>query len=580
MIAASPVQLGAQTASDLKKAREEREKKGLALVEEIVNSAQSLNLPENRIRINVTLARLIWTRNEKRARALLKEAAQKLGEFRATEVETEQSRFGNARGIAQQLRQEILQAAAAYDPLLAIELIQATRSGVPGSQNFEAQIQMSLANQIAEKDPAQAAMLGADALKFGNDYQAVSLIYRLQTADKAAGERFLQSLLTHLRNDGFSSNSSASSVATTLVRSWFDNKSASAATTTNRTPPIELSGLNEATARELVGKLLTTVLGDQSRIYPGQSYAILEQMKPILPALEKMAPNQFPALQQRIEENNRFQASQRGIYSLTGEAVRSGNPDAMLELAKTSPPDVADMLLIQAARQATQNENETLAQQIIEKIGDPVQRRAAASNLNEQRFMRARSERRIADAIEFARRIERPEERAMLLTDLAMSAATDEEKATSLQLLNEAESIVGGRASNYGQLGAQLRIASAFQSIAVPKSESLVSAVIERANDLAAGALALSGFDLQAQYFREEEFVINISTPLGNVVQGASSLLGVIAKTDFEGAKSMAERFERSEMRLMALMGMAEALLSEPQEFQSFQGLSDLARPR
>src|SRR5689334_11461023 len=90
LIAASPVQLRAQTPNDLKKVREEREKKGLALVEEIVSGSQSLTLPENRIRINVTLARLIWTRNEKRARALLKEAAQKLGEIGTATVETEE----------------------------------------------------------------------------------------------------------------------------------------------------------------------------------------------------------------------------------------------------------------------------------------------------------------------------------------------------------------------------------------------------------------------------------------------------------------------------------------------------------
>jgi hypothetical protein len=53
----------ASTAEE-KKALEEREKHGRALVDEITKAAQSLKLPENRIRVDIALAGSIWSRDE------------------------------------------------------------------------------------------------------------------------------------------------------------------------------------------------------------------------------------------------------------------------------------------------------------------------------------------------------------------------------------------------------------------------------------------------------------------------------------------------------------------------------------
>jgi hypothetical protein len=63
------------SAAEKKKAREEHEKKTLALVDEIVTESQSLKLPENRIRVDIGLVEALWPRDEKRARSLFKEAA-------------------------------------------------------------------------------------------------------------------------------------------------------------------------------------------------------------------------------------------------------------------------------------------------------------------------------------------------------------------------------------------------------------------------------------------------------------------------------------------------------------------------
>src|SRR3954471_4063177 len=64
-----------QQAIEMKK---ELERKTLALLDNIITSAQTLKLPENRALVFSSAADLIWARDEKRARALFKEALNNL----------------------------------------------------------------------------------------------------------------------------------------------------------------------------------------------------------------------------------------------------------------------------------------------------------------------------------------------------------------------------------------------------------------------------------------------------------------------------------------------------------------------
>src|SRR5262249_34154933 len=63
-----------QQTEEEKKAAKELENKALALIDDIVAEAASLRLAENRAYILTGAADLLWTRDEDRARALIREA--------------------------------------------------------------------------------------------------------------------------------------------------------------------------------------------------------------------------------------------------------------------------------------------------------------------------------------------------------------------------------------------------------------------------------------------------------------------------------------------------------------------------
>src|ERR1700746_3045242 len=67
----------AQTTPDAAQQQEEKaklEQKAIALLEQVIEEAQSLRLPENRVRVQIAAGDMLWDRNQGRARALFNDA--------------------------------------------------------------------------------------------------------------------------------------------------------------------------------------------------------------------------------------------------------------------------------------------------------------------------------------------------------------------------------------------------------------------------------------------------------------------------------------------------------------------------
>src|SRR5437763_12018277 len=101
-----------QKALEMKK---ELERKTFALLDEVISGAATLKLPENRALVLSSAADLLWARDEKRARALFKEAINTLNSvsvpFDGKMKDEERSAYW---WFAQQ-RKEILQRVRAHD---------------------------------------------------------------------------------------------------------------------------------------------------------------------------------------------------------------------------------------------------------------------------------------------------------------------------------------------------------------------------------------------------------------------------------------------------------------------------------
>ena len=163
---AQQTQTPQQTDEEKQKAKEAAEKKAVALLDQVVDQAQMLRLPENRIRVQIAGADLLWQRNESRARSLFSLAGEGIAEMM-------RNPDNNSRRWSAQLRQELVMTAAQHDAPLAYQLLAATRQLTPttdsGNQrrpNPDAFVEQNLLAQVAALDPKLAMQKAEEFLDF------------------------------------------------------------------------------------------------------------------------------------------------------------------------------------------------------------------------------------------------------------------------------------------------------------------------------------------------------------------------------------------------------------------------------
>ena len=167
------------------KEKTEREKKAFALLEQVVDEAQLLKLPENRIRLQINAAELLWQSNEGRARSLFSQAAEGVAEMvrsTNTEIPIGERRSFNQTRTPIQLRQELVLTVARHDAPFAYQLLAATRQPAPAADptgniavNVEDNLEQRLLAEVAALDPKLALQNAEQLLEKGQYPQDLSL---------------------------------------------------------------------------------------------------------------------------------------------------------------------------------------------------------------------------------------------------------------------------------------------------------------------------------------------------------------------------------------------------------------------
>src|SRR5215218_3848536 len=73
------------TTEEQEKQKAEREKNAYRLLDQVLDEAQSLRLTENRVRVQINAADMLWDQNQGRARSLFSMAAEGVAELGRTQ---------------------------------------------------------------------------------------------------------------------------------------------------------------------------------------------------------------------------------------------------------------------------------------------------------------------------------------------------------------------------------------------------------------------------------------------------------------------------------------------------------------
>ncbi len=214
----------------------------------------------------------------------------------------------------------------------------------------------------------------------------------------------------------------------------------------------------------------------------------------------------------------------------------------------------------QAAWKAAGENDVERARQIIGNISNPRLRAQMLRDLERQMPWRAAERGDFEQAWQLLSRITTVEECVNLLLQLASVATNKNNKEAARQFTEEAYGLVAGRAENQQQFSTQLQVAQTFAATDPARSFELVEGAIGRLNELLNAAAVIDGFGQEA--FRQGELKLQGGDHWSELARSCGQILSALAPRDFARARSGAERFERTEVRTLARLMVAQGVLS------------------
>jgi hypothetical protein len=550
--------------------KKELERKTFALLDEIITSAPLLKLPENRALVQSSAADLLWTRDEKRARALFREALENMRQATPKLSTTVSNEQRTAYQLFMQQRKEILQIIARRDPDLALELLRSMRSQValpspvPGfiEADEETRLEQSLALQVAANDPKRALSIAEESLSKGLSLDLLNLLSLLNDKDKDLAKQLANDIISKLRSENLATNAGAAWMAVVFLRMCAPTEESESYFLVNAggggKKPYRL---DERQLRDLMEIITTAALVESQN-----NDILLTFLPQLMPEIEKRLPERVPALRRRILASSRKLDPQERIRIEYQQLMQHGSVEALIEAAAKAPENARDLLFEQAAWRALYKDNDSeRARRIIDEyVRDPSKRAQMLGDIDRYALWEALRKEKIEEVRSKLSLFKTKEERAGMLVQLAYMAATKKDKKLALQLLEEARPMVSLRPKSDAQLYTLLQVVRVYAIVEPPRAYEMIESLVDQANELLSAASVLTGFFLPSGVFRKGEMVLPPSYSNASMRFGQfGKELGALALLNFERTKAAADKFQRNETRIMARLFIAQAVLSE-----------------
>jgi hypothetical protein len=568
--------------------RQELERKTLAMLDEVATQALSLRLPENRALVLANAADLLWTHDEKRARTLFWDALNNLTstigpaedgstvsdsttkdsktkESTAKDSTTKRSTNDKAQSLNQyfatfNVRQEFLRKVARRDPQLALDMLRATRQPPPEqpvSANYhlpdESDLEQEIANEAAARDPKRAVQIARESLSKGFTFQLLGLLFNLNQRSPEAASEFAGDVIDKLQTTNAATDAAAWWTAIGLLRSA-------------RTPP-DVPGENSAVLgwgrlklsddqrRELVGIVTDATLSASANAN------FLSAVSQVMPDVEQFAPDRAVKIRMKLAE--RPLTKEQTEFGQYDALVSKGTPEELLRAAAGANDSRRDALFQAAAMKAVmKGKADALRELIKSEVDDAGQRNRLNDLLDEQQMGWDLNHGDTEGLQKLLPSIRLKEKRAEAMAQMAILLEKNGKHDEALKLLDEAQALVKVDLQSQTQSEALMTVLLACSLVDPTRAFAAIEPIVDRVNDSLAKLLLLdklikSGFVKSDEIILQHPGIISLDFAIFKYGQGIVAL----AKADFNRTKAMADRLQRNELRVMARLLIAQALL-------------------
>jgi hypothetical protein len=602
----------AQPTPDTQQQQEEKlklEAKATVLLDQIVTEAQALKLPENRIRVQIAAAEMLWDRSAARARGLLVDSGAILSQMMLDADRTDRNEIQTLN----QLRQDLVLTAGRHDSELGYQLLHSTqqqpstagnsggRRAIPDQQS---NLEQNLLATIAANDPKVAYQKASESLDKGEYPTALtSVLSQLQTKDPEGFKKLSDKALSRLSSDSLMASREAAMLSISLLGPGPRPGSTSTATTVDataansRTPSGQV--LSESAYHDLMDNAITAALSvtslgaggnnargggggarvfrgaqpnqqnppDETQVRQNNARMMLFSLQNLLPQIDQYLPERAQAVRQKLTELGVGNNANFGSQMRT--AMQQGTSDSLVAAATTAPPQMQSRLYQQAAQKAVDEGNSDRALQIANDHLDESGKNSIMQAVDFKRLATGAAPEKLNEIKQKLAALPSDSDRVKYLIDLSTATQKDNPKL-ALRFLEDARNLVSKRATSYKEFEDQLKVADAFASSTDPKrSFELLELGIGQLNELLSAAAVLNGFEIDI--YKEGELSLRTDNDLVAMVARYGQALAALARIDFEHARMTADRFQLTEPRLNAKLSIVQNILGVQPAVNNFR---------
>jgi hypothetical protein len=613
----------AQPSPDPQQQQEEKaklEKKALALLEQVVTDSQGLKLPENKLRVQIAAADMLWDKNPPRARGLLTDAGAMLGQVM---LEVDRNDRDDMMAISQ-IRQELVLTAGRHDAELGYQLLHSTQPPPPpqpqsnvafgpgrGNGNrpqiiFDQQannLEQQLLSTVAATDPKYAYQKAIESLDKNEFPPSLSrILTQLQTKDEELFKKLSDKTLNRLASDSLLSSSQATSVAMNLLmpgpapaNTSTSTQSATTSTNTQATPAANPNTrqpvLSESSYHDLLDSAITAALSvtsagpinnmqrggggavrvqrgpgqqqsqtqpDDAQIRQNNARSLLFSLQSILPQIDQYMPERAQSVRQKLTDLGINSNAMQIPNAMRAMMNPGGSSDSLVTAASQAPPQIQSRLYQTAAQRALDEGNIDKAVDIATNHLDENGRTAIMQAVDFKKLTTTAAPEKLNEIKQKLAALPSDNDRIKYLIDLAKATQKDNQKL-SLKFMDDARTLVSKRATNFDDFGNQIKVADAYATLDPRKSFEILEAGIAHLTELLQAATVLNGFEVDI--FKDGEMSMRAGDDLVGMVNRFGFELATLAKVDFEGARGTADKFQLPEPRLNARLLIVQGIL-------------------
>gem|GEM_PF-628837 len=513
--------------------------KAYKLLETLAEQIGWLQSRENRARLGSNIAMSLWLRNEAKAREMFATVTK---EIKAGLEDKDPNRYAAKQHFIK-LREDTAVRIGMFDPDGSLQFLNETRpTDVYIRDEEQNELNLRLAIVFASRNPDLSVKLGREALKQGFSQTQLALIYELTKRSRDHASALLAELVKVAPYQDIRHSMEREQFYIMLARL------------------VEPRLGHDPAFRDLMNYFsdLLVEAGCGNKKYRDND-GFCYRMGLVVPFMEKVGAKRVELLK-HLGRKGAWPYEWSPEMFQYADVYQNGSVDDLLALTRMFPDfrDVGQGFVIRKVMESGDFERaRKLANEFTWK--DASDRRIILKQIDDAR--RQVNEDTSAEIFREAEGLRSEGETFYFLFRTADQIGT-KNRQTTLRLLDRASEYVNKGPAEQWQMQWQIGIAVRYCQVKSDRCFTMMEPIVRRMNELVSAAAKLNGFD--NRYLADGEWIMTAEGGVGSLLTMMAQNAVYFALSDFDRAIAMSTQFERREIRMMAQLKLAQAVLMGP----------------